>query len=141
MGFLIPAGQDVPPAFLNPYSASTLVTAGVVVLNTLNGVAAPPFPISAGFRYTGYTHFVFSATGASGGVFGDLFVQLSETANAVGAIPPAAISNTVGLADSNSVVATIDTTATMPVTVKCGWASVTGAPTISNRKTIFRKVA
>ncbi len=119
--------------------ALTFVISGVVVVNTINGIAAAAFNTSAGFRFTGYAQFVFSATGASGGVFADLCYTFSETANAVN--PGAAGTNTLSVADSNSTVATIDTTATMPVTVKAGWASVTGTPTISNRKTIFRKIA
>jgi hypothetical protein len=117
----------------------TFVIQGVTVVNTINAIANTAFSASAGFRYTGYGEFVFQATGASGAVLASLFYTLTETANNVN--PGTASTNTVSVADSNSVASTIDTTAAIAVNVKCGWGGTTGAPTISNRHTIFRKIA
>lgn len=117
----------------------TLVIQGVVVVNLINGIAAAAFNASAAFRFTGLANIVFSATGVSGGAWAGLSYTLSESASAVN--PGAAGTNTIGVADANGTVATIDTTSSMAVIVKCGWAATTGAPTISNHHTIFRKIA
>jgi len=118
--------------------ALTFVVQGIVVVNTINGIAAAAFPVSAGFRYAGYAEFVVASTGPAGTILASLNYTFSETANAVN--PGTASTNTISVADSNSSPATIDTTAAIPVLVKAGWANTTGAPTISNRKTIFRKI-
>ena len=121
--------------------ALTLVVAGTVVVNTVNGITATVFAANAGFRFNGRAQIIFSAIGVSGSVFGELAYVFAETANAVGAIPVAAASNSVAVSDGNSVAVTVDTTSSMSVVVKCGWAGTTGAPTITNRRTVWRKIA
>jgi hypothetical protein len=127
--------------------AFTLVIGGVTVLNNHPGIAANAFAASAQGRFSGRARFNWSAAGASGAVFADLFVNLSEIANATGV--PATINqanveavNSVAISDATSAAsAAIDSTAAVTCIIKCGWASVTGAPTISNRRTQFKKVA
>ena len=120
--------------------AFSLVIGGVVVLANHPGIDATAFSVSAAGRFTGRARFNWSAVGASGAVFADLQVNLAETANA--AKPGTAADNTVTISDATSAAsAAIDSTAAVTCIVKCGWAGTTGAPTISNRHTQFKKTA
>lgn len=119
--------------------AFSVVVAGNVLLNTIPGIAATAFAASAGFRYHGRAIFVCNTTGVSGSFGVSLEITVTETANAVN--PGTASTNSVSLADAAAGNPAVDTTAGMTAVIKCGWASTTGAPTITNRHTIFRKVA
>jgi hypothetical protein len=73
-------------------------------------------------------------------VFAGLQVNLAEIANA--ANPGTASTNTVTISDATSSASSaIDTTSATACVVRAGWASTTGSPTISNRLTVFRKIA
>jgi len=102
-------------------------------------IAATAFSASAGFRFAGRALLVCDSTGATGGFYGALDITLTQTANAV--LPGTTADNTVAIADANAAAATIDTTSAMAAIVTAGWAGTTGAPTITNRHTVFRKVS
>lgn len=118
--------------------AFTVVLQGVVLVANVN-VDAGAFAANAGFRFKGVADLFCSATGALGGFRAGIMVNISEVALATGLFTAA--TQTIGLADANSAASTIDTTAAMTAVVKFAWGSVTGAPTITNRHTKFRKDA
>ena len=118
--------------------AFTLSISAVAMLNNVT-IAGAAFAASAAFRFTGWAEFVWSQVGGSGQVFASMFVCLTETASAVN--PGTAATNTVPVADALSVNSSnINTAVSMPVFVQCAWGGA-GGPTISNRHTIFRKIA
>ena len=102
-------------------------------------IASGAFSVSAHLRFTGRASLVFDSTGVSGLAQGGYLVSISEIANPV--TPGAAGTNTLGVSDYSTAGATIDTTSDMPMIMKCAWNATTGGPTISNRSTVFRKVA
>lgn len=118
--------------------AFTLVGQNITLVNQINGIAGAAFSNTAGFRWTLRGEIVFNATGASGSVLASLSYTLSESANPVN--PGTASTNTIAVADEAGAT-TLDTTSSIPVVVKAGWGATTGSPTITNRYTIFRKVA
>lgn len=101
-------------------------------------IAAGAFNASAGFRWRLTADWFCSATGASGSFLGGYHGTLTQTANAV--LPGTVADNTVPVADANTGT-TIDTTSAMFAVVKVGFASNTGSPTITCRRTTFAKVA
>jgi hypothetical protein len=119
--------------------AFTITLQGVAVVNTVNGIQNTAFAVNAGFRFSGRAVLICDTTGAAGKFHGNLLVVVTESANPVN--PGTAANNTVSIGDASAVLATIDTTSGMAALVKCGWASTTGAPTITNRSTHFRKTA
>src|SRR5262252_8271823 len=99
-----------------------------------------------GLSIGGVARFAWNQVGASGNVLADIMGNLTQTANNVA--PPGTYTqgnfqsaNSIGFADANTAAsATINSTVSTAVFVTCAWGS-TGAPTLTNRKTIFRKVA
>jgi hypothetical protein len=112
--------------------------AGTQIVANVN-VAAAAFAINAQFRFVGEARYTCVATGVTGSFRASIYVDISETANGVGAFTAA--SQSIGLGDASSANTTIDTTAAMTAVVQSKWGSTTGAPTMTNRETIFQKVA
>jgi hypothetical protein len=126
-------GSTAQSLTLSLYLQGTVICANVTISNAV-------FNVNAGFRWRLTADWVCSATGSSGKFFGGYSAVLTQTANQV--VPGTAADNTVPVADGNAIGVTIDTTAsTMFAVVKAGFASNTGSPTISNFRTMFRKVA
>jgi hypothetical protein len=125
----------------------TLVIGSTILFSGSMSLGAQAFAASAAFRFSGRAEFVVNTGGATGNVMGSFMINMTETANAVA--PPGTYTQgnfqgqaTYGLADSVTAASSaIDFTAANAVVVKCGWASATGSPTITNRSTIFQKVA
>jgi len=119
---------------------------GVALLASVT-IGAQAFSASAAFRFAGVARFAWNQVGASGNVLADIMGNLTQTANNVA--PPGTYTqgnfqsaNSIGFADANTAAsATINSTVSTAVFVTCAWGSTTGAPTLTNRKTIFRKVA
>ena len=116
-----------------------------VVSNVTIGNQA--FAASASFRFSGRAVIVWDAIGSSGAVLASLAVNLTQTADAVQ--PPSTVNqvnlqnnNSIGVADANGATSSaIDTAAAQAFVVKAKWGSTTGAPTITNRLTVWKKVA
>jgi hypothetical protein len=123
------------------------VTIGSVVIFANIVIGANSFAASANFRFSGHAAIVWNTIGASGNVLGSYLISITETANAV--VPPGTYSQgnwaaqgSYTLADANGAVsAAIDSTAAQAFVVKCAWGNTTGAPTITNRQTIWKKTA
>lgn len=124
-----------------------LVVGSVVVTTNNATLGAQAFSASAAFRFAGRVQIVFNAVGASGNALGAIMINLAETLNNIA--PPATVTQanlqanaSYGFVDASSgPSAAIDTTAAQAAVLKCAWAATTGAPTITNRHTIFRKIA
>lgn len=116
----------------------TVVLQGVVLVVN-SSIAASAFAINAAFRFEGEARLICASLGATGGFRAGIHINLAEIANPIGSITAA--SNNLAYADGNSAAGVIDTTSNMLAVVKCGWAGTVGAPTITNRHTIFSKVS
>lgn len=124
----------------NPAQALTftLELQGTVICANIT-IASGAFNTSAGFRWRLSADYCCSATGTNGKFYGGYAATLTQAANPV--LPGTVADNTVGIADANATGVTIDTTSAMFAKVAVGFASNAGGPTITNVRTIFRKVA
>lgn len=123
------------------------VTVGSVVVFANIVLGASALAASANFRFAGHVCIVWDAVGASGDVSGSSMISVTQTANSV--VPPGsytqgnwAAQGSYVLTDANGALSSaIDSTADQVFVVKAAWGSATGGPTLTNRHTIFRKVA
>jgi hypothetical protein len=102
-------------------------------------IANTAFAASAVFRWAARFAVTCVSTGAGGTWIGALSGDLTETGSNIN--PGTAATNTVSWADAGNAATTVSTLAAIAVLLKAAWGSTTGAPTITNRWTTFRKVA
>lgn len=102
-------------------------------------IAAAAFAANAIFRWTARVQVTCVTTGGAATWYGAMEGTVTQTANSI--LPGTAADNTVSLADANITAVTAATNAPITVAVKAFWASATGAPTLTNRFTIFKKVS
>lgn len=100
-------------------------------------IAAAALPASAAFSWMAVMK-VISADGVSNW-WGSLSVWLQETANALN--PGTAADNCFAMAASNSAAHAATVSANITVAVQALWGATTGAPTITNSWTTFRKIS
>jgi hypothetical protein len=111
---------------------------GATTLTTSNATAAAAsLSVSAAFRWQATVRIV-CADGVSAW-WGSVTAILQQSANPV--LPGTAADNSIPLAGSNTSAHTASVSSAVPFSVQCGWGSTTGAPTITNAWTTFRKVA
>jgi hypothetical protein len=97
--------------------------------------AAALWGINDTFRWGVTALVVCSTTGASGTWFGGMQGGVTDTtAASIGAAGA-----TLGFADANLNAVTKDTTVPQTISVRAGWASATGAPTLTCRYTLFER--
>jgi hypothetical protein len=126
--------------------AFSVSVGGVTVFANIT-LGASALAANASFRFAGWADIVFSAVGASGAVLGSSMITITETANSI--VPPGtytqgnwAAQGSYVLTDANaSASSTFDTTTDSVFIVKCAWGSAAHSSTITNRHTIFQKVA
>ena len=115
---------------LNPLLGSGAVPIGRVI-------AAAAFSASAAFNWSAIIEMVCSDGVSAWQV--SFMGTLTQTANAI--LPGTAADNTVSFAGATSSAYTAAVSSAIPVAFQAKWASATGASTITNVRTSFRKVA
>jgi hypothetical protein len=123
-------GSTVQALTFGFYLGGSAVGASPVV-----SAAAALWGINDAFRWAATALIVCASTGGSGTWFGSMTGAVTDyTAASVGAAGA-----TLGFADANAAAFTKDTTVPQTFSIRAGWASATGAPTISCKHTLFER--
>jgi hypothetical protein len=101
------------------------------------GVAAAALAANAAFAW--WAKLTVTCVDGISGWWGVFAAVLQESASLVS--PGTASTNSIALAGSNTGVRTAAVASPVAVAIQCEWGSTTGAPTITNNLTKFRKVA
>ena len=116
---------------LSPFLGSGTIT------GTARVIAAATFSTSAAFQWS-VTIGITCTDGVSGWQ-ASWRGAVAETANALN--PGTAADNSVALAGATTASYTASVSSALSVSLRAQWASTTGGPTLTNVRTVFRKVA